>query len=275
MSTVSKHETPKRSRADAWFVLAVTGGSSAILQMWHATHSGGAVLLIAVIVGLAPAAAAIGLSHVVASHKSAMLLRVITILVMLAVMAASASAIAAVVRPIDGPVFAWVFAVALDASALACVWVLLGENDRKAAEGTALLAAEQTATEARQEAACLRGDLAAVRAELETARQERSSALEKLAVLAGRQPRAPRKAGTARRSARRSASPDPADDDLSVEAQALKLLATDLDMSGGELARRLGVSPGYGRKLKARLQEEDRPLESAPGAPGERAEERS
>jgi len=45
--------------------------------------------------------------------------------------------------------------------------------------------------------------------------------------------------------------------DLTLEARALEVLATDLDMSGAELARTLGVSPSYGRKLRSRLTSPD------------------
>jgi hypothetical protein len=61
-----------------------------------------------------------------------------------------------------------------------------------------------------------------------------------------RSPRAaPRRSGSGRRSA-------PADD-LTLEARALELLAADLAMSGASLGRALGVSEGYGRKLRHRL----------------------
>lgn len=40
-----------------------------------------------------------------------------------------------------------------------------------------------------------------------------------------------------------------------VDARARKLLAQDPAMNGGELGRRLGVSAGYGRKLRRRLAE--------------------
>lgn len=71
------------------------------------------------------------------------------------------------------------------------------------------------------------------------------------------------------------------DDDLDLEARALKLLATDLDMSGAELARQLGVTEGYGRKLRRRLtgdrpadEDRDRPEDRAGTAPADRPEDR-
>ena len=53
------------------------------------------------------------------------------------------------------------------------------------------------------------------------------------------------------------------EDDLDLEARALKLLATNLDMSGAELAAELEISPGYGRKLRRRLAG-DRPVDGEP-----------
>ena len=66
---------------------------------------------------------------------------------------------------------------------------------------------------------------------------------------------APRKRGSApRKPARRSrAQADPRLADLDTESGALTVLAAEPGISGSELGRRLGVSPAYGRSLKARL----------------------
>ena len=53
-------------------------------------------------------------------------------------------------------------------------------------------------------------------------------------------------------------------DDLALEAKALELLAGDLTMSGAALARELGVSESYGRKLRRRLTQPDRPAVPVP-----------
>lgn len=82
------------------------------------------------------------------------------------------------------------------------------------------------------------------------------------------------KAGTRSGTARKTAPSD----DLALEAKALELLATDLTMSGAELARKLKISPGYGRKLRRRLSG-DRPAEAVPDrtspAPADRTEDRA
>jgi hypothetical protein len=249
-----RHKSKPRSRADLWFVLILTGLASSVLQMYHATHAGGTVWLIAGIVGLVPSATAIGLSHVVAGHKSATVLRVITLAVMVAAMAASASAVAAVVRPIDGPWFSWVFGVALDAAALACVWVLLGEHDRQDAEVSALQVAEQSGAEARAAAAESAVRAAGLEAELTAAR----AALE--AERARRVPdRKPRR-NTARKPARASAvktasgtggTSGPEDlPDIDAEARILQLIAGGMSASAAGVAA--GKSDSYGRYV-ARL----------------------
>jgi hypothetical protein len=100
----------------------------------------------------------------------------------------------------------------------------------------------------------------------------------KLAGPARRSRTAPAGSGTAPRTAAGTAP----DDDLDLEARALKLLATNLDMSGAELAKELEISPGYGRKLRRRLAG-DRPAEEEPDrgedrtgtASGDRSEDRA
>lgn len=90
--------------------------------------------------------------------------------------------------------------------------------------------------------------------------------------------RSPQKSAARSGTARKTA---PADD-LAMEARALELLATDLTMSGAELARRLEVSPSYGRKLRRRLTRQppptepaqDRPAKSRRTAPQDRPEDR-
>lgn len=254
-----------KSRADVWFVLIITGVTSAVLQMWHATHSGGTVLLIAGLVGLVPAATAIGLSHVVASHKSALLLRLVVFAVMGAAMAASISAIAAVVQPIDGPYFSWVFGLALDAAALACVWVLLGDQERKAAEANAVEIAESAASNAADEAREATGKAARLETELVTVSTELTAANAALAEL--RSARKPRR-GSARKPARSSArnqapasAPEPVTvtagssapedvPDLDAEARILALI--DEGYSASKAGVMAGKSDSYGRQV-ARL----------------------
>lgn len=126
-------------------------------------------------------------------------------------------------------------------------------------------------------------------ADAETALASTRSAAEKaaarIAVLerklggpARRSRTAPARSGTAPRTVPGTAP----EDDLDLEARALKLLATNLDMSGAELAAELEISPGYGRKLRRRLagdraaeDEADRSEDRTGTADADRTEDRA
>lgn len=274
--TPAHAKTRTRSRADVWFVLILTGGTSAFLQMWHATHSGSTAGVVDVLVGVVPAATAIGLSHVVVSHKAAVWLRVVTVGVMLAFMAAAASASAAVVQPVEVRDFNWVFSFALDVAELGCVWVLLGNSERKAAESAALQAAGTAATEA-AESARESGDKAArLEAELAEVRTDLAAASAAFAALRQQQKdtrKSGRGSGPKRPASsppnKRAASPPNTDavsppevhvpEDVSTRAEALSILDDDPNISGSELGRRLGKSERYGCMLKASLVDTDAP----------------
>jgi hypothetical protein len=244
------HMHRKSSNADLWFVLVLTGGTSATFQMWHAAHAIGAAVLIAVLVGIVPPAAAIGLSHVVATHRSVTVLRVITFGVMLAVMGATASASATVIHPIDGLRWGWVLALALDAAELACVWILLTERQQQIQEakqarevGTAELITEAVAdTESR-----VRSESAA---EITKQRQQ-------IADLEARLAARRKRSGAGGKGAPKTARAGESTEDLTAELRALQMLDAHPELRqpkmGSELGRRLGLHPATGRRLHARL----------------------
>jgi hypothetical protein len=119
---------------------------------------------------------------------------------------------------------------------------------------------------------------------LVAARSDTEKATVRVAVLerklggpARRSKAAPARTGTAPRSDAGTAP----EDDLDLEARALKLLATNLDMSGAELAEKLEISAGYGRKLRRRLTgdratgpDADRPEDRTGTASADRPEDR-
>lgn len=114
--------------------------------------------------------------------------------------------------------------------------------------------------------------LAEARTALGNARSDAEKSAARVAVLerklggpARRSRTAPARTGTTPRTAA-GAAPE---DDLDLEARALKLLATNLDMTGAELAAELEISPGYGRKLRRRLAG-DRLAEDEADRPGDR-----
>ncbi|HMH94011.1 MAG TPA: hypothetical protein VK586_23395 [Streptosporangiaceae bacterium] len=156
-----------------------------------------------------------------------------------------------------------------------------GEAER----GAVLLPVIQSQlNEARAAASALRAELEEQRTGYERAvrdaREAVTEARSQAEAAAARADTLARKlAGPARRSrtapAQRGTAPRPAagtapEDDLELEARALKLLATDLNMTGAEVGRQLGVTEGYGRKLRRRLAGE-RPSEDEADRPGDRA----
>ena len=163
---------------------------------------------------------------------------------------------------------------------------------RRQAQADLSAAAEDREAELRALRTALTRDLEAARTALETTESALASARSRADAETARADQLARKlAGPARRSrtapARSGAAPRTGpgtapQDDLDLEARALKLLATNLDMSGAELGKRLGVSEGYGRKLRRRLSEE-RPSDAVPDrsedrtgtAPGDRGEDRN
>jgi hypothetical protein len=131
----------------------------------------------------------------------------------------------------------------------------VAEAEAEVADGAARAQEERTRLEA--DAAQLRADLDAATVQLEVLRKRAAA-------------RAPKAGKTAPKAAPRADSAE----DLTTELRALQILEAHPELRqpgmGSELGRRLGVSPGYGRKLHGRLTSEERP----PDALQERAEER-
>jgi hypothetical protein len=93
-------------------------------NIWHALHTGGLKWLLAIMVGLAPAGLAIGLSHIVAAHNGGGVMRGIAFLVMAGAMVLSVSATGDVVRPAVGNLW-WLFGAVVDSAALVALQVIL------------------------------------------------------------------------------------------------------------------------------------------------------
>jgi hypothetical protein len=200
------------------------------------------------------------------------------------------------------PVIVVVFVAALPVTLLALVAFLihLMHADRQAAgeaEGRALAVAAEAEREASGaseldalraeleafkaardgELETLMSDLEAERAARETAQRETAEALTRAEILAKKL--AAKSAQKPRKGAPESAQ----DEDLTLEFRALDELqknpALRKPRMGGELARRLGVSPATGRRLHGRLTAQDRSGQSltdrSPDAEDERSGERS
>jgi len=112
------------ARAAAWAVLAGAGSTMVTFNIWHALHTGGLKWLLAIMVGVAPAGLAIGLSHIVAAHNGGKIMRGIAFCVMAGAMVLSVSATGDVVRPAVGHLW-WLFGAVVDSAALVALQVIL------------------------------------------------------------------------------------------------------------------------------------------------------
>jgi hypothetical protein len=263
------------AKVAAWSVLITMGSASAILQMWHATHFGHMPDILAVLEGLAPVGAAMGLSEVGARFDGGKTFRILAFGVMAGAMVLSADAIAAVLRPSEpagtlGVAMSWLFGLVLDAAALTCLWVLLTERGRRKATANAdeafnteqevAAAVAETEARVRAEAAGQITDLTTRVMEL----QGQISALKQRRTSGGKRPRT---SGVNKRPAsppnKTAVSPlNKADasggetavpEDVDTQAEALRILASEPDISGSELGRRLGKTQRYGCMLKNSL----------------------
>lgn len=309
MTGMAKHAIPEKAgkssaKAAAWSVLITMGGTSVTLNIYDATHSKPALMwLIAGLRGFAPVFAAMGLSEAAARFDGGKTFRAVAFAIMTGAMLLSASAVANVLRPSYpahalGLIMSWLFGIVLDAAALTGLWIILTERERRreaerqgeaddAAQAMAeavAAAEERAAQEWELERARLAAEMAEARAEMEAelARASTDLAAANATAEALRSAAPP---GRSRRKARpaprvRPAAPGAADTaDLTTELRALQMLDAHPELrakgQGSELARRLGVSPGYGRKLHLRLTAEDRPDSTPQERSGERGDERT
>lgn len=288
----------RRARTAAWIVTVVMGGTTMAFQVYHAVKFGHMPWELAVLYGIVPLLIALLVLEIVAEWREAPWpAKAAAYAIMAAAMFLSASATGAVVLHAAPGHFSLLPGALLDAAELLAAFFIL--NGPSAAQAIAAAArreaellgradAERSAREQAEAAhqAAVSDLRARAGAEIEArdraladaaqalaaARSDAEKAAAKTAVLerklggpARRSRTAPARTGTAPRSSAETAS----EDDVELEARALKLLATDLDMSGAELARQLGVSEGYGRKLRRRLGP-DRPAEDGADRPEDR-----
>jgi hypothetical protein len=311
MAGVPKHDIHeaaarplKRARAWAWTVFWVTAGSSVLYNCYHALVGQHMPWYTGVPEGFVPLLVAIGVLEFSGAWRENKVLQAAAWLVTSGAMAWSAFATNSVVHQ------GWAFGLIADTAALSAMYFLLNGPTaaqavasvaEKIAELTTAADAERASREQAQAAhrAAVSDVRARAGAEIEardraladaaealaTARSDTEKATARVAVLerrlggpARRSKAAPARSGTAPRSGTGTAP----EDDLDLEARALKLLATNLDMSGAELAEKLGISAGYGRKLRRRLtgdrpsgSEQDRSEDRTGTAAADRGEDRA
>jgi hypothetical protein len=316
MAGVPKHDIHeaaarplRRGRAAAWLVFLGMAATTMAFQTYHSLHNGQMPWPLAYLYGIVPLGISIGVLIFAAVWPSKAG-RAGAYLITAGAMYMSASATGTVTLHASSPHAELLFGFLLDGAALLAIRFIfdgptaanaVAEVARREAELTTQRDAERSARErdsAAHQAAVsdlraragteigVRDQALADAAEaLATARSDAEKAAAKTAVLerklggpARRSNAAPARSGTAPRSGTGTAP----EDDLDLEARALKLLATNLDMSGAELAEKLGISAGYGRKLRRRLtgdrpseSEQDRSEDRTGTAPEDRSEDRA
>lgn len=262
MAGMTSHAQSKRigtpGLGAAWAVLVGTGVTSVTYNVVHATQGARLEIVLALLLGFAPAFVAACLSHVAAVLDAPGWVKAAVIAVMGAGMVLSASATAAVVAPADPSWRGWLFGGTLDAAALLALWAILTARGRKNEAAMAVEAAHEAVQNARAEVAeavgerdAARAELASVRADLEAEVQGLRSALTDALNKALTQRR-----GSGRTRARSSAPAKPSGSvprDVDTQAEALRILGEEPDISGQELGRRLGKSESYGCRLKNKL----------------------
>jgi hypothetical protein len=234
----------------AWTVLVGMGGASVAFNVYHAVHGdlhnshGHLTVWLAVVFGLAPVGAAMGLSHIATCFRAGWY-SVCTYGVMFGAMALSAGATADVVAPVAGPVFLrWLFPVVLDSAALLALKAIISpEQETGAGRQPPSKASRRTGS---SRAATGSATATGVR------QYTRTPVAEAVA--------APVASGTAEPKAARERQPngsatDSRMDDLDTEAKAFDLLRANPKLSGADLDRAMGFSPnsGRGRQLKRKL----------------------
>jgi hypothetical protein len=257
-----------RTRVAAWLVFISMAGTTMSFQVYHSVEHGHMPWPLAGLYGIVPLFISMLVIEVVSGWDDApKWVRPAAYLIIGGAMYLSAAATGAVVLHAAPVHSSLLFGLLLDGAAiLAARFLMTAAKMIVVAERNALEAALEGERAARQSAEAERDTArlgeaeAAARAEgiaRQLADTEAGSAGQRGSGTAGRQP-ARHKGGTA---ARRGAAKDPEAQAAEVvtHAEAELILAAEPGISGSELGRRLGTTPGYGRTLKRKL---------APAIPG-------
>jgi hypothetical protein len=118
--------TQDHGKVAAWSVLLSMGGTSMAFNIYHAVHGQGHLVVgLALLYGIAPVLAAMGLSHMGASRRDKLIMQIIIFGVMIGAMVLSANGIGEVLKATAGPQMCWVFGGVLDAASLTALWMIL------------------------------------------------------------------------------------------------------------------------------------------------------
>jgi hypothetical protein len=274
----------RRAHRAAWFTFIFMAGTTMTFQTYHSVETGQMPWPLAALFGVAAFILAIMVLEF-ARHSPSRWVRGGAYALTAGAMYLSASATGDVVLHAAPPHASLLFGFLMDGAAILAIHFIF--NGPTAAQAVAavtqreaeLLAKANAERSSREQSeADLRGELSDLRARagreiealrsdhvsgqqaLESAQQEAAGALARADDLARRLAEASTRKKPAKAAATvRSGS----DDDLSLEMRALNLLVADPELRkprmGGELARKLDVSPATGRRLHAKLSAQDLP----------------
>lgn len=264
MPRMGKHSPTEaannRARVSAWLVFISMASTTMSFQVYHSIEHGHMPPPLAVLYGVVPLLISMLVIEVVSGWNDAPeWVRWAAYLIIGGAMYLSAAATGAVVLRAAPPHSSLLFGLLLDGAAiLAARFLMTAVKRAAAAELATLQSALAAERQARQQAEDARDD----------ARQEaagtivRAEAAEERARQLGerhktgtpkRQP-ARHQGGTAARQ-RAAKGPEAQAAEVVTRVEAELILAAEPGISGSELGRRLGVQPGYGRKLKRELTE--------------------
>ena len=240
----------KRARVSAWLVFTSMAGTTMSFQVYHSIQHGHMPWPLAVLYGVVPLFISMLVIEVVSGWEDApKWIRAGAYLIIGGAMYLSAAATGAVVLRAAPPHFSLLFGLLLDGAAILAARFLMTATKKAAvAELSALQAALAGERAARLQAETDR-DTALAEAGDTVARAE--AALQAAQEI--------RKGGTAGRAPGRRKNAPAAKDaeaqaaEVVTHAEAELILAAEPGISGSELGRRLGTTPGYGRTLKRKL----------------------
>ena len=251
-----------RARVSAWLVFISMAGTTMSFQVYHSVERGHMPWPLAGLYGIVPLLISMLLIEVVSGWESAPeWIQWSAYLIIGGAMYLSASASGAVVLHAAPSHSSLLFGLLLDGAAILAARFLMTSAKTAATAKRDTLEAELDAERLARQSA---------EAERESARKDAADATAKAEAAArqlagtkagtkgdtsgerGTGTAAPRKPGTA---ARKTAAKDPEAQaaEILTHAEAELILAADPHISGSELGRRLGTTPGYGRTLKRKL----------------------
>lgn len=244
----------KRARVSAWLVFISMAGTTMAFQVYHSIKHGHMPWPLAVLYGVVPLLISMLVIEVVSGwHDAPKWIRWGAYLIIGGAMYLSAAATGAVVLRAAPSHSSLLFGLLLDGAAILAARFLMTAVKRAAAaeqaEHTAALEAERAA---RQHAESER-DAALAEAAESAARTEAAQAELGERHQGGTVPPKPARHKSGSAAPRTAKAPEAQAAEVLTRAEAEIILDAEPGISGSELGRRLGVQPGYGRKLKREL----------------------